>query len=730
MKTDVLRTSTTELGGNYHTEEMTIVSSGKAFELLSTLYSDPETAIIRELSCNAYDSHKQAGKEDVPFTVHLPCAEEPWLSVSDTGVGLSKEEIFGICSKYFGSTKETSNDFIGNLGLGMKSPFAYERSSGYFIIGIKDGMKTDVCVYYTDDGFLPKATIMSHEPTTEPNGVEVRLTIHRDDFDKFKYAALRALRPFTVLPIITGNVIAINRTTTTDVDGIPGLKAITSSGSGSIIRMGNIDYPIETSKCYDLKSHQRAILSRGRYLIEVPIGAVNFLPSREHLKYNNKTNTMLREFMDAVDAQAYTAFKTIVDAMETPWKRYIKASEICRRNYHIFEECMAKYIENAPEGFIQKSVSVDVDDIGALGYTVTPYIREGVESTRLFDVNTTDDLHYSPWGGKKVKESYDFSLTLGVDVVIIDDNPKVGSKTKIKYIMKNCINSVIKPLSEYMHNTYRLTLWVIHSKDGVDADALNAAISNFPCVLRLSQLPDKPKSVAAAKKSRSSNTKILCIDPSNDMDNMTWGYIPTSYLDTLFESKKEKLYIPLSGFEWNPHVIKNHNNLSSKRLIEIARRTNMIPSNIKVYGVRKVDMPSVMDDPTWINIEQYILDKVRKITTSELRDLILNSKIRLGFYLKRQIKELCNQETFDKRSDIYVINNIITMKDVYPGASDELVKLCKLTSRYPSFKTKLTKANEMVDSIFERYAMMLSSSSLVDVTTAQLTRYISAMDKS
>ena len=48
----------------------TIRTSAKAFKVLSdNLYSDKITAVIRELSCNAYDSHVQAGKKDALIRV-------------------------------------------------------------------------------------------------------------------------------------------------------------------------------------------------------------------------------------------------------------------------------------------------------------------------------------------------------------------------------------------------------------------------------------------------------------------------------------------------------------------------------------------------------------------------------------------------------------------------------------------------------------------------------------
>jgi hypothetical protein len=69
--------------------EFRIRNSAKAFSILSSgLYANKVRAIIRELSCNAIDSHTAAGKADTPFDVHLPNSLEPWFAIRDYGTGL------------------------------------------------------------------------------------------------------------------------------------------------------------------------------------------------------------------------------------------------------------------------------------------------------------------------------------------------------------------------------------------------------------------------------------------------------------------------------------------------------------------------------------------------------------------------------------------------------------------------------------------------------------------
>ena len=72
-----------ETGGLADEGAFSIKASSTAFAILSSgLYSNKFKAILRELGCNAYDSHIEAGYPEKPFTVHLPTRLNPILSLS------------------------------------------------------------------------------------------------------------------------------------------------------------------------------------------------------------------------------------------------------------------------------------------------------------------------------------------------------------------------------------------------------------------------------------------------------------------------------------------------------------------------------------------------------------------------------------------------------------------------------------------------------------------------
>jgi len=154
--------------------EFRIRNSAKAFNILSSgLYANKIRAIIRELSCNAYDSHVAAGCAERPFEVHLPTSLEPWFSVRDYGVGLSHQQVVNIYTTYFESTKTGSNDFVGALGLGSKSPFSYTENFG--VTAVQNGHMGVYTAFINEQG-VPSIALMTESATDEPNGVEVQFS--------------------------------------------------------------------------------------------------------------------------------------------------------------------------------------------------------------------------------------------------------------------------------------------------------------------------------------------------------------------------------------------------------------------------------------------------------------------------------------------------------------------------------------------------------------------------
>lgn len=320
-----------------------IKSSAKAFKVLTTgLYSNLIRAIIREISCNAYDAHVEAGCADRPFDVHLPSELEPWFSVRDYGVGLSHEQAENIYMTFFDSTKSGSNDAIGGLGLGSKSPFNY--TNNFAVTAIKDGIINVYTAFIDDDGL---GLIPLHSgPTTEPNGVEVKVAVNTDannvdpdsddsedhiiqifnqslnsvlmngipmndrsaviqhkkdvrkllnrDIQTFVQEAGFVYSTFDVRPnFIGGTVPKFHDFEYVMKDIAPGVHKVANNAivrGGAVAIMGQIPYPLHNApRLLASKSDAYVRLCDKPLIVNFGIGELSIQPSREGLSYDAKT---------------------------------------------------------------------------------------------------------------------------------------------------------------------------------------------------------------------------------------------------------------------------------------------------------------------------------------------------------------------------------------------------------------------------------------------------------
>lgn len=181
--------------------KFTINASAQAFKILSDgLYEHKVAAIIRELSCNAYDSHIENGNQDEPFRVVLPNELHPHFTVEDFGIGLDHEGVTEVYTSYFTSTKDNSNDQTGAFGLGSKTPFSY--TSQFTITARKDGVERLYTAYLNDSG-APCVNILSEQPTSSRSGVKISVPVSSYDVSSFYGEAAFILSFFETQPEVS-----------------------------------------------------------------------------------------------------------------------------------------------------------------------------------------------------------------------------------------------------------------------------------------------------------------------------------------------------------------------------------------------------------------------------------------------------------------------------------------------------------------------------------------------
>lgn len=185
-----------DLEGFSFTAEM----NAEMFDLLiNKMYSDKIAAVIRELGANAVDSHIMANNTS-PFSVHLPTNQECYFSIRDYGVGLNRTGIETLYTRLGASSKRETNDQIGCIGIGSKSPFAYTNT--FTITSYKDGVRYCYCAYIDNDK-MPKVAIFEEDKrTNEPNGLEIKFNVDKSDINEFTNKAKNIYEFYSIQPDI------------------------------------------------------------------------------------------------------------------------------------------------------------------------------------------------------------------------------------------------------------------------------------------------------------------------------------------------------------------------------------------------------------------------------------------------------------------------------------------------------------------------------------------------
>lgn len=585
--------------------EFRIRNSAKAFNILSSgLYANKIKAIIRELSCNAIDSHTAAGTTQ-PFEVHLPTTLEPWFSIRDFGTGLNHEQVSNIYTTYFESTKTESNAFIGALGLGSKSPFSY--TDNFTVTAIKDGRKGIYSAFINDVG-VPSIALMSEEQVTEPNGVEVKFSVNdRYDFNKFADEANKVYRWFPVAPTITGNVITIQPVVYETKDIIPGVHSVETTRGASIAVMGNIAYPIEVPQPEQSLEGLHQLLKCG-LVMEFGIGELDFQASREGLSYIPLTIDSIRKKLAAVNAALTKVLAAEADAIENAWERSQFLHQ--KKRNSLWKAAVVEYVAatNFPlydlkndwnHGFDIKTM---LSDLAALNINIKCFSTERhVERCKNRVANSAYD------NDQKRYEYY--NIGVDKDTFFVANDTKKGSFERAKYHFRNKDKS----------KSYRNEVYVLDSIDKtkpMDLVAFYAMMHNPPADQKLvaSTLMEKPRQ-GGSGNGFGKNVNILQLEkrggPSNRSNSQDFVWRASGTLDT-FDKTKKFYYVPLSGFV--PQFNKlPYSNVSD--LCHMMRRTQLDELKVNVYGVRKGDIEAIKKMPNWINLEEHIYTTMNAMST-------------------------------------------------------------------------------------------------------------------
>lgn len=296
-----------------------IKTSAHAFRILSSgLYSDKTAAVLREVGCNAADSHIVSGQPDRPIEVKLPNSLDREFYIKDYGVGLGHEEVTGLFTTYFSSNKAESNEVTGAFGLGSKSPFSYTDT--FSITAVKAGIRRFYTAHLGSNGSPVISLLEQSEASADwPSGVMVTFPVDPADVSEFHTKAQKVFQRFRVTPVILGAdpIVPMEKGLEGDHFWFP---KPTQKLEASVV-MGNVAYPLILQALETDDKTVTALINSGVQL-QVSIGSVMPTASREALEYDPRTRkNVIAALKSAARALAQQLYAKTQEACESEWAR-------------------------------------------------------------------------------------------------------------------------------------------------------------------------------------------------------------------------------------------------------------------------------------------------------------------------------------------------------------------------------------------------------------------------
>lgn len=298
---------------------------GLFYEMMSkSIYSNPIGSIVRELVSNGFDAHIKAIKKGLyPEGTIKPVIvkgyyeeEEYYISFQDFGSGIDEENFHNVYLKYLSSDKRDTNDYMGAMGLGSKSPFSYTLS--YYLITRVDGTEW-FYIMSKGQNAKPNWDLMYKKETTEPNGTTVKFVIEGfkggKDWYRFQEEILSQLKYFDDVYIDGFEVD--NEYKILEYEYFKFRKD--TEEEEMHIALGKVSYPIDWKQ---LKRPQINIPVG----VKFDIGELMITPNRESIRYNDelisiinqRIDLCLKELKSLTKESTYDDLKTLVGILMNP----------------------------------------------------------------------------------------------------------------------------------------------------------------------------------------------------------------------------------------------------------------------------------------------------------------------------------------------------------------------------------------------------------------------------
>lgn len=565
--------------GTVERKQFTIAATPESFAILSNgLYSDKITAVLRELSTNALDSHCVAGVVDTPFDIHLPKMGEEYFYIRDYGTGLSHEDVMDLYTTYFGSNKRESNLLVGSLGLGSKSPLSLSRS--FSVHSYFHGYCRSYVITLNENAF-PEINYLPEQSgsTKEPNGLKIKFAVKEKDFVDFQNKALAVYQYFKVPPKqIASQLPSIN--TTLSGTGWSIVKGRIGQ-SGARLIMGSICYPINSTKISTLTEEEKNILAQNIEIV-CDIGDVRFTPSREHLQYCNTTTTWIKAKLAEILSEIQQRIITKLAECKTLWD-----ARVLSREMFYSQDAELKGLRNLARNLVYQNCNLGTEEV-SVNSKMTLFAK--LSKTSIYSYNSSNGI----LNRRVIDKVNSFTVS------------RIVPRAKCKFYEMDIENKrgVFSPIRKLVSNDSVKYAYVIEFEDNAAKQLFCKTIGiNESDIIKVSSVP-KEKIIRRHRDAVESLGNVLTFNYSRHGSTLR-DYWKSGSIDKIDDGG---IYVEVRNY----HPIIEDKEISSFTLENLLCEMNKILGGtpITLYGVTSKVCKKFKVHPKWITLKEFIYEVI------------------------------------------------------------------------------------------------------------------------
>lgn len=612
MKIDTQRHDVTAVG-MLNQRKFTVDAGAHIMAVLSGLYKNPVDAMVREYLTNMYDAYvalrRVNGTDPSDFIkpiLHLPTALDANLTFTDFGIGMSKDTVWNVYATYGASTKNGNNDEVGGFGLGSKTAFCYNGGASWSIESRFEGEKHLFMAFIGEDG-VPNLTHVSSMPTTDHSGLTISIPIRNADFQACHEAAKKYVPYFPLDVDVQGTTVS---KPTPIVHGsnwriLP--RNHTHIRARGAVVMGNVPYPVDFHNLKIAPNKAkipdwivRDFLASNGVDLYVNVGDVDIVPSRDDLKYTDRTNAAISKAVDTMLSELQGAVSDKIKLCKSQWEAMLAFRDMkqIQNLYSVLKEVL----------WNGNVVPID----GVMGDLKAIRAADKASEVTLYAVRNSD---------KATPEIFPNSDTMlltpdKMTTVIIDDLPKGSAMVARSWIHNTLVNkSISGRTSRYGHRVGSALL----VKSSLPIDTLRTFFGGAPT--------DKFVLASALKG-------VLPVPPSLKNEKHTiyrWNGASWNARVTIPAVTGVNFYLPMTKDPHYPRWAFNVTRYGSQkdavnRVLDAARALDIKVTTC--FGIKSDDVAN-FDGAVWINLQHH-MEATLAASIKQNAQLLANASVQIS----------------------------------------------------------------------------------------------------